>query len=108
MAADMNGELKVRLDGNGTVNLKVGTVWARLLNPLMDPHLVPGGVQNHSDAMRGKSALACVRLEGLIGSDRPLWFLGKSCTGKNAGSLGGVGIRNSFLPGGQRITVKAY
>ncbi|KAG0636735.1 hypothetical protein HOY80DRAFT_332953, partial [Tuber brumale] len=64
MASNMNGELKVFLDGNGTVNLKVGTVLARLLNPLIDPHLVPCCVQNHSDAMRGKSALAWVRVSG--------------------------------------------
>jgi len=62
IAANMNGEFKMRLDGNDAV--KVESVWTRLMNPLLDPDQVPGGVENHPSTTREKSAFAWVRVDG--------------------------------------------
>ncbi|KAG0640212.1 checkpoint protein Hus1/Mec3 [Tuber brumale] len=62
IAANMNGEFKMRLDGNDAV--KVESVWTGLMNPLLDPEHVPGGVENHPSATREKSAFAWVRVDG--------------------------------------------
>ncbi|PWW80482.1 Hus1-like protein [Tuber magnatum] len=62
IAANMNGEFKMRLDGNDAV--KVESVWTGLMNPLLDPEQVPGGVENHPSTTREKSEFAWVRVDG--------------------------------------------